>query len=139
MVSRARRIAGRLWAGPLSLLGLLAVLTSGARYVSSAGDARHYHGYKRYTPLWLFFTRQPDVAGFALGEVVIYRHITHYRSQALRQHELRHVEQYRRLGLFFLPLYFLVLSPLAWILGRDAYRWNLLEIDAREDAGQETI
>jgi len=49
-------------------------------------------------------------------------------SQALLRHELRHVAQYERIGLAFLPLYLRLLR-------RHGYRRHPLELEAQSGSG----
>lgn len=100
-------------------LGHLVGVLSGARprfregvflYVSDRGLSR-----------WVLSRR--GYAAITLGHVVI---AGREPSAALLRHERRHVEQYERLGLSFLPLYLLLYR-------RHGYAGHPLELDA---AGQ---
>ena len=59
-------------------------------------------------------------AAITFGHVVV---STHEPSAGLWRHERRHVEQYERLGLAFIPLYL-------WFMIRRGYRAHPLERDA---------
>ena len=59
-------------------------------------------------------------AAITFGHVII---CAHEPSDALWLHERRHVEQYDRLGLAFIPLYL-------WFMLRRGYRMHPLERDA---------
>jgi hypothetical protein len=62
------------------------------------------------------------ISGFTLGQCVIYAFMP---DEAIHFHEYRHVQQYRVLGPFFLPIYFLLLLMFG-------YADHPLEKDARE-------
>jgi hypothetical protein len=62
------------------------------------------------------------ISAFTLGDSVFYGVVP---DDAIRAHESRHVQQYRVLGPFFLPVYFLLLLMFG-------YKDHPLERDARE-------
>jgi hypothetical protein len=103
-------------------IGHLVGLLSGARprlrdgcllYVSDRGLAH------------LLLVRR-GFAAITFGHVIV---SAHEPSDALWRHERRHVAQYERLGLAFLPLYL-------WLLRRHGYAGHPLE---REAAGAATL
>ena len=63
-------------------------------------------------------------AAITLGHVII---STHEPSDRLWLHERRHVEQYERIGLAFIPLYL-------WFMLRRGYQAHPLERDASGEA-----
>lgn len=65
------------------------------------------------------------ISAFTMGDCVLYRARP---TRRLTFHEFRHVQQYRLLGPFFLPVYFL-------LLGAFGYRDHPLERDARMREG----
>lgn len=69
----------------------------------------------------LWICARLNISAFTLGECVLYRVPP---TPAVRVHERRHVTQYRMLGPFFLPVYFVLLAAFGY--------WNHpLERDAR--------
>lgn len=63
-------------------------------------------------------------SAITLGHVIV---ASGEPSEALLRHELRHVAQYERFGLAFLPLYL-------WLLWRHGYRRHPLELEAQSEA-----
>src|SRR5262245_14392237 len=111
-----------LWAGPWSLLGLAlgtaALLTGGS--VRRVGRVLEFHG----GVLSRLLRRVPIAGGAAamtLGHCVIAR--TEEDLNWTRRHELVHVAQYERWGLFFVPAY-LACSVWLWLRGFDSYLDN---------------
>ncbi|WP_219341060.1 isochorismatase family protein [Sphaerotilus montanus] len=77
------------------------------------------------------FGRWPPVRDFVaitLGHVILGR--DHATLARWRRHEQAHVRQYERWGLLFWPLY-LGASGWTWLRGREPYRDNPFEIEAR--------
>lgn len=128
-----RRLLGFFWALPVSLAGEAVAWACGCVPVERLGagwdDPIEYICRPDGLLAWWF--RRRDFAAFTVGDVIIYRDLDQSTDGGLRAHELRHVEQYRLLGVFFFITYRL-LSLLAWAMRRDAYRDNWLEIDARQ-------
>ncbi len=117
------RVLGHIWAAPVTLAGLLFVCLGRARrltgtvYVATPG-----------TVLAAFFTRY-GVAAFTWGAVICFgaeRYVTPTRLT----HERRHTTQAMCFGPL-LPLAYGLCSLWALLHGRDAYRDNALEVDAR--------
>lgn len=118
------------WALPASLVGVVLALIAwigGARVarcdgiveVSGGALGRCVEG-----------SRAP-FAAITLGHVVL---ACNERELArCRSHERVHVRQYERFGALFFPLY-AASSAWAWLRGRDAYRDNAFEREARERA-----
>jgi hypothetical protein len=107
------RLLKYLWAGPVTALGLLLGLlaaSSGGRLRFRAGVAEVSGGLVgrllRGNRLW------QGGAAMALGHDILARDpVTLERS---RQHELAHVRQFERWGVFLLPAYVLVSWWLVW-------------------------
>lgn len=120
------------WAAPATLAGLVLALlgcASGARARSRDGVLEVAGG---SLGAWLRARDCPFVA-LTLGHVVLA--VDARALDACRAHELAHVRQYERLGPLFLPLY---AASSLWqaLRGRDAYRDNRFEREAREAAAQ---
>lgn len=131
------RILGWLWALPVSVVGELVAAVFRCTPIETVGgpwdDPIEYVARGKGVLAWWF--RQRDFGAFTFGDVIIYRDLEQLGSPTLRAHERRHVEQYRRLGPFFFVVYRLC-SLLAWVMGRDAYRQNWLEMDAQLAANE---
>ena len=121
---RLVRLIAYLWAGPTTLLGLLAVvatLASGGRACARNGVIEIQGG------LSTRFLRRIGAAAMTLGHVVL---ATDEGAHELtREHERVHVRQCERWGPLFLPAY--GLAPLtAWARGRHYYHDNRFEREA---------
>lgn len=118
-----------LWAAPNTLIGLalgLLLLPLGAR-IRRVGGA-----------LEIAALRQPPrrpwpFAAITFGHVILGTHAQ--ALERLRAHEQVHVRQCERWGPLFLPAYLLAG---AWqgLRGRDVYRDNPFEVEARRIAGE---
>jgi hypothetical protein len=114
-----------LWAGPNSLIGLsvgfVGMLLGGkvARY----GRVLEFWGglLKILLP---FFPPLRGSSAITLGHVILYKSAE--AREALRAHELVHVEQYEKWGVFFIPAY-LASSIFAFFRGEDPYLGNHFE------------
>lgn len=133
VIDRALRYA---WASPTTALGvvfaLLAVLTGGRLYLRRGA----IEACRGLLPL-LLRVAVPIPGGaraLTLGHVVLAR--TAGDLAATRDHERVHVRQCERWGPLFIPAY-LASSAWAAIRGRDAYRDNRFEREARELAAPE--
>lgn len=122
-----------LWAFPWTLLGLafgvLGLLTGGK--VQRVGRVIEFHG---GIPAWLL-RRAPIIGGAAaitFGHTVLAR--TKDDLDHSREHELVHVRQYERWGLFFVPAY---LGCSLWLMlrGKHAYWDNPFEREAYGRSG----
>ena len=117
-----------LWASPWTLFGLLLGglgLLSGGK-AQRVGRVIEFHG---GIPAWLL-KRAPIVGGAAaitFGHTVLARTLDDLDHS--REHELVHVRQYERWGIFFVPAY---LACSAWLLvrGKNAYWDNPFEKEA---------
>src|SRR5436190_24380051 len=122
------------WASPATALGLLfsiIAIVAGARPRLVNGVVEVAGGRLRH-----LMAAVPRCAGFAaitFGHVVI--GLDHSLLQRVRVHELVHVQQYERWGVFFFPLY--VASSLLQLLHRrDPYLDNAFEREARAKASE---
>jgi hypothetical protein len=133
LISWAIALLGIVWAMPLTLLGLLLALP----VLIMRGHLQLIHG-----PTMAILVRGPfadwmlgkhpfgAMSAMALGHVIIAEH--QGLSSRVLIHELAHVRQATRWGIFF-PFAYLASSAWAAIRGRDAYWHNKFEIDAREE------
>jgi len=124
-------LLGIVWAAPLTLFGVVLALP----ILALRGQAQLVRG-----PTVALMVRGPfadqllgrhpfgAMAAMALGHVVIAGH--HGLSMRVLTHELAHVRQAARWGIFF-PLAYLAASGWAALRGRDAYWHNWFEIAAR--------
>lgn len=125
-----RRLAGYLWAGPATLLGL----ALGWPALLGLGRARLHSGVLEIAggPAgWLLRRRLPfsgPVAAITFGHVVLGCHAA--ALEHTRRHERVHVAQYERWGVFLLLAYPLA-GALVWARGGDPYRDNPFEVAAR--------
>ncbi len=122
------RAAGRVWALPNTIAGLLC----GLFVVGLGGRARLRAGALEFSgaPVRRFVDFLPRSCRFSaitLGHVIL--GISEEWLDALRDHEQVHVRQYERWGLLFLPAY---LASSLWQVarGRSAYRDNYFERQA---------
>jgi hypothetical protein len=117
-----------LWAGPWSLVGLLAGLIA----LSSGGNGRRVGRVLEFHGGWLDWALRwipigGGAAAMTLGHCVIAR--TQFDLDRCRRHELVHVAQYERWGPLFVPAY-LACSGWMWLRGYDAYLDNPFEVEA---------
>lgn len=118
------------WAGPWSLLGL----TIGVCGLLRGGEIRMFRGTVIcYGPSLARWLRCVPIVGGAsamtLGHCIVARSL--HDALVTHPHELVHVKQYERWGLFFVPAY-LINSIYLGIVGRDPYRDNAFEREAYE-------
>jgi hypothetical protein len=107
-----------LWNSPNTLLGLLIGM------LNPALPRWHGGAFEFYLQRGLVCSvcRLMRISAFTLGDCVLYAVPV---VENLRVHEMRHVRQYRLLGPFFLPLYFLLLAAFGYCdhpFERDARR-----------------
>lgn len=128
---RAVQLLAFAWASPWSLVGLLiggVDLIAGGR-VRRAGRILEFSG-----PFVRFVLgRAPIVRGAraaTFGHTVIAR--TMEDAEEARSHEMIHVAQYERWGLFFGPAY-LASTIIQWARGNDPYYDNYFEREAFEN------
>ncbi|MEW5967892.1 MAG: hypothetical protein AB1720_13000 [Pseudomonadota bacterium] len=119
-----------LWALPVTLLGVLAVLV--AR--SSGGSVRRVDGVLEASGGWPArllrwgFPFSGAVAAITLGHAVL--GVSADALDATRAHERAHVRQFERWGVLLLVLYPLA-GLIAWLRGGHPYRDNVFEREAR--------
>ena len=129
MIRRIGNALARLWALPMTALGLLMLplaWMSGGR-VSVVDGVLEVHGgwVTSFLRCWPPFGA--GAAAMALGHVVLA--MSARDMEECRAHERVHVRQCERWGVFFLPAY-LGASLWAWMRGRDPYRDNPFEREA---------
>ena len=122
------------WAAPASLVGLALGLVA----LAAGGSARRVDGTLEISggALTRVVRSIPSIEHFAaitLGHVIVGQ--DEAALACCRAHERVHVRQYERWGVLFFPLY--AASSLWQLLrGRDWYRDNRFEVEARGLAGQ---
>jgi heme A synthase len=129
-VATGRRIVARAWAFPATLIGLVLALL----VVATGGQVRIVDGVVEAADGALAGWLRPRARFCAItfGHVVLaLDRDTHRRCRA---HERVHVRQYERWGAVFLVAY---VGSSLWqrLRGRDAYRDNRFEREARRIAG----
>lgn len=125
---KALRAFAYLWAAPWTLFGLLLVIP--LKLTGSALKCRQGI-WICYGPSTQKLLRRAPISGGAaaltLGHVILAcDEVTFHRTF---EHEMVHVRQYERWGIFFIPAYFLA-SLWLFIRRRDYYRENPFEIPA---------
>ena len=126
-LAAAARTLAILWAGPNSLLGLVAgllTLASGGSVQLRRGVLEFHGGFST----WLL--NRLDVVGLTLGHTIL--GTTTAALDFVRDHEHVHVRQYQLWGPLFLPAYGWC-SLVAWWTGHRAYRDNYFERQAYGD------
>jgi hypothetical protein len=122
-----------LWAGPWTLLGLgigsLGLLAGG--HVRRTGRTLEFWG-GGVTWFLNLFPLIKGASAVTFGHTILGRSQSHL--DAARPHELVHVRQYERWGLFFVPAYVLCWIAL-WLIRKDPYRGNPFERQAFHEAG----
>jgi hypothetical protein len=116
---RGWKMARLLWAGPVSLVGALLALFFRSRRV--ADGVLVCEGAE-----WPRKLRWPFRA-MTLGHIVL---CVDDLDDATMRHELAHVRQFEKLGVFFMPAYLLA-AAWAALRGGHFYRDNYFEADAR--------
>jgi hypothetical protein len=121
------------WASPCSLVGLffgMAILLLGGRVRYSYGVIE-FCLRKGMTDCRIVERKLPYRA-ITFGHIIIA--ITAEELECIRAHELVHVRQYERWGIFFFPAY---LGSSLWqlIRGRRVYWDNYFEVQARQQSG----
>jgi len=134
VIPRIRRVLARVWAFPMTALGLLTLplaWLSGGRTSVVEGVIEAHGGWitsllRRWPPF------SAGAAALTLGHVVLA--MSGRDMEACRAHERVHVRQCERWGIFFLPAY-LGGSLWAAMRGGDPYRDNPFEREAFEKGG----
>ncbi len=124
------RLVLRVWAFPVTLVGLLIVLIARV----SGGEAKWVDGVLESAGGWPAsllcrgFPFSGPVAAITLGHVVIGASAA--SLERTRAHERVHVRQFERWGALMLVMYPLA-GVFAWVRGGDPYRDNRFEREAR--------
>ena len=133
LMRMALRLLGFIWASPYTLLGLLIGfigLCTGGRARIRGRVIEFYGGAVK----WLV-THLPHgqfTLAFTLGHTVLGQSTA--SLDISRDHEMVHVRQFERWGLFMGPAY-LGSSLALWFAGRDPYRDNPFEREAYDQEG----
>lgn len=117
------------WASPWTVLGLvigMLGLPFGGKYVVRSGIIEFHGGFAA----WLLEHLPLQPMAMTLGHCVVGK--SRAALDISHEHELIHVRQYERWGVFFIPAYFLA-SAWVWLKGQDAYRDNPFEREAFEN------
>ena len=120
-------ILTRLWAGPMTVIGIAAALASLTmpRRSGPILVCRSSRGFAR----WFLLRR--GYHAIALGHLVL---MVEEASPDLLPHEMVHVRQGERWGPLFIPAYLAAMLILR-IRGRDPYHDNPFEVQARREGG----
>jgi hypothetical protein len=118
------------WAGPTTLVGLLALaltLVSRGRAQFRRGAIETHGGFASW-----YLQHLARASAMTLGHVILGRDPT--SLDIFRDHEQAHVRQVEIWGPAFLPAYLLA-SAFAWLRGQHYYLDNWFERDARRRCG----
>ena len=121
------------WAFPTTAVGLVAgglTLLGGGKVQVRRGTLEFYGGF----PKRLLSNGFGNFAAMTLGHVIIGRDLD--CLDYCRDHEQVHVRQVEAWGPFFLPAY-VACSVWEWARGRNLYRDNWFERDARCQCGED--
>ena len=140
-MSKLTRVAGFVWAAPLTLLGLLYVqafvVLGWYKRVGSCGNAWVWQLVPEQSPSWLgkVWLRW---GGHTIGNVVVVKlDVESPRGKVILRHEQEHVRQCMVLGIFQPVLYSFAYLIIKLSCPRsNPYYGNPLEIEARRAAGQ---
>jgi hypothetical protein len=130
-MSRALFLLGYVWALPVTLFGLLVAVGGWCRLLTLRSGALVFAAKPGGPCDWFF--RRFGFGAFAWGGVVVLASEGLLENDRMLSHELRHFQQARWFG----PLMPLAYGACAlWELahGRQAYRDNWFEVDARRAA-----
>jgi hypothetical protein len=138
-MNKIAKYAGYAWAFPVTLWGLVYVLLfwmlGWYTWYRRAGDGLVWLVNAKKAPRWLL-SMWKNWAGHAVGNVVVMNQDPEAKPQTLT-HELRHVEQVMRLGIFHPFAYAVCYLAIKFgCPGSDPYYSCWAEIDARRAAGQ---
>lgn len=138
-MSKIAKYASYAWAFPVTIWGLIyAVLFwkfGWYTWYGRSGDGLVWLVDAKKAPTWLQ-NLWKNWAGHAIGNVVVLKQDPTPKPQTLT-HELKHVDQVLRLGVFQPLVYILSYMAIKWgCPGSDPYYSNIFEIDARRAAGQ---
>lgn len=143
------KILGYLWASPITAIGLAYVifcqLMGWYRYLGVREHALCWATKPEKMPKWLkkIWGGKFNLAGHAIGNVIVLDagdvdvdRPTGERYQRLLRHEMTHVLQVMKFGIFQPILYGLNYLTALMLKNSDPYYDNIFEIDARRAAGQ---
>lgn len=133
---------GYAWALPVTLVGLIYVLLFNAlgwyKWVGVVNDALVWMVLADKSPKWLM-KQWTKWGGHTIGQVVVMKHaLDSDKGRTLIVHEMEHVKQCMRLGVFQPLMYGLIYLSIKWGCdgSTDPYFSNSFEIAARRAAGQ---
>jgi hypothetical protein len=139
MWDKLKKYLGYVWASPVTLFGLtyVGIYTAAGWYKwhGMIDDALVWTVNNEKLPPWLagYWSR---LGGQASGQVVVLKNHPGIKPVTLK-HELKHVDQTMRLGIFWPIFYYGSMLAIKWgCPGSDSYYDNPFEIDARRHAGQ---
>jgi len=138
-MSKFLKFLGYAWASPVTFFGLVYVLLFWAlgwyKWFGVRGDGLVWQVKQEKSPKWLQ-KYWKSWAGHAVGNVVVLKDAIDVSPRTII-HELKHVDQVMRLGIFQPLVYGLSSLAIKYgCPGSDAYSDNPFEIDARRAAGQ---
>lgn len=140
MWDKIKKFLGYAWASPVTAPGLIYAgmfgLIGWYKWHGIVGDALVWKVNEASSPAWLL-SLWKKWGGHTIGNVIVVKQKQVDEKSSLMTHELRHVEQCMRLGIFQPIVY--GISMLALKLGcpgSDPYYDCPFEIDARRAAGQ---
>jgi hypothetical protein len=139
-MSKFKRVAGYVWAAPLTLFGLIYVtlftLFGWYKRIGTFDDALVWQLVPEKAPRWLNNAWR-SWGGHTIGNVVVMKSdVVSDRGKILLRHEQEHVHQCMVLGIFQPIIYGLAYIGLKFCRHAHAYYDNPFEIDARRAAGQ---
>jgi hypothetical protein len=134
-----KKIFGYAWAAPVTAIGLLYATACWAlgwyKWEGIHGDGLVWSVSTEKSPGWLLKLWM-NWNGHAIGNAVVLRH-TPEEIPVTLVHELKHVDQVMRLGIFHPVIYGLNMAAIKLgCPGSHPYYDNIFEIDARRHAGQ---
>lgn len=137
---KAARVAGYIWAAPLTLLAFIYVtlftLLGWYERVGTYGDALVWRPVLEKSPPWLVKFWK-GWGGHACGQIVVVKHdVGSDRFKITLRHEQEHVRQCMVLGVFQPVIYSIAWLGLKTCRHAHPYYDNPFEIDARRSAGQ---
>lgn len=135
------KLLGYIWALPLTLVGLTYTLIFTAlgwyTWNGICDDALMWVVNQQEMPTWLY-QRWLHWSGHSLGNVVVLKHgIDTNRGKIVLVHEIEHIHQSMRLGVFYPIAYAIIyVSIKVACESADAYIDHCFEVSARRRAGQ---
>lgn len=127
LIKKVLTWVGNAWASPVTVCNVLFSLACGATLVRYADGVVELMASN--DGLQASFFHKYRFAAYTLGTSIVYRDRVLMAKPRLRRHEMRHVLQFRVLGVLMIMLYPLV-SLVQLLRGKSAYGDNLFELDA---------